>query len=89
MFAFNSCNDEPIQKEYEYLAALDLKSLDETIDEKDRYRAWMMADMRRQGSLCPVPPKIKVQAVTYLFGALALILICYNIFRNVCSVRIE
>lgn len=89
VLTFNSCDDKSIQEEYEYLEELDKRANDPELSEDARIRAWVMADMRRTGSLCPVTPKIKVRALSYMFGVLALILVGYNILRNVCSVRIE
>ena len=56
---------------------------------KERNEAFVIADIAKTGSLCPVPPKIKIKSLFIIYGFVALIVVVYNVLRNICKEKIE
>jgi len=55
----------------------------------ERNEAFIIAEIAKTGSLCPVPPKIKIKALFIIFGFVILVIILYNVLRNIFKERIE
>jgi len=53
------------------------------------YSYELSLELQKLGTICPVPPKVKIQATLSLFGIVYMVFVLYTICRNVFSNRIE
>lgn len=54
-----------------------------------KFRLTLTLELQKMGSICPVPPKVKIQAALSLFGIVYFVLILYTMMRNIFYNRIE